>query len=54
MAARRITFTAAPGQYEVLEKIAKENDTKISFVVRYIINRYLREVGPEPQLRLDL
>jgi hypothetical protein len=48
----RITVTLASGQREVLERIAKQNETKLAFVVRYAIKQLIRN-SEGGQLRLE-
>jgi len=48
----RLTVTLAPGQREVLEKIASHNGTTYAHVVRYAIKKFVSE-NESGQLKLD-
>jgi hypothetical protein len=48
----RLTVTLAPGQREILEKIAAHNGTTYAHVVRYAIKKFVSE-NESGQLRLD-
>jgi len=48
----RLTVTLAPGQREVLEKIAAHNGTTYAHVVRYAIKKFISE-NRSGQLDLD-
>lgn len=50
--ADRVTVTLAPGQRDVLERIAKTNGTTIAFVVRYALKQFIQE-SEHGQLRLE-
>jgi hypothetical protein len=39
----RVTVTLAPGQRAVLERIAKQNETTLAFVVRYALKQFVQE-----------
>lgn len=39
----RVTVTLAPGQRAVLERIAKQNETALAFVVRYALKQFIQE-----------
>ena len=48
----RLTVTLAPGQREILEKIAAHNGTTYAHVVRYAIKKFVDE-NESGQLGLD-
>ncbi len=39
----RVTVTLAPGQRAVLERIAKQNETTLAFVVRYALKQFVQQ-----------
>lgn len=39
----RLTVSLAPGQREMLEEIAKQNDTTLAYVVRYALKKFAEE-----------
>ena len=49
----RLTVTLGQGQREALEAIADRNHTKLAFIVRYALDRFIEEQR-QKQLRLDL
>jgi hypothetical protein len=49
----RLTVTLAPGQRVVLESIAERNHATLAFVVRFALDRFVRESRGK-QLQLDL
>jgi hypothetical protein len=38
-----VTVTLAPGQRAVLERIAKQNETTLAFVVRYALKQFVQQ-----------
>jgi hypothetical protein len=48
----RVTVTLAPGQRAVLERIAKQNETTLAFVVRYALKQFIQE-SESGQLKLE-
>ena len=50
--ASRITVTLALGQREVLERIAKRNETTLAFVVRYALKQFIQK-SEAGQLKLE-
>jgi predicted DNA-binding protein len=48
----RVTVTLAPGQREVLERLAKANGTTLAFIVRYAIKHFIQE-SEGGQMRLE-
>ena len=49
----RLTITLGQGQREALQAIADRNHTKLAFIVRYALDRFIEEQR-QKQLRLDL
>jgi predicted transcriptional regulator len=49
----RLTISLGPGQREALEKIADYNHSKLAFIVRYALDRFIEERS-QKQLRLEL
>ena len=49
----RLTITLGQGQREALQAIADRNHTKLAFIVRYALDRFIDEQR-QKQLRLDL
>jgi hypothetical protein len=49
----RLTITLGQGQREDLQAIADRNRTKLAFIVRYALDRFIEEQR-QKQLRLDL
>jgi hypothetical protein len=49
----RLTITLGQGQREALQAIADRNHTKLAFLVRYALYRFIEEQH-QKQLRLDL
>lgn len=49
----RLTVTLAPGQRESLEAIATHNGTKLAFVIRYALKRFIDQPDSY-QIRLDM
>ncbi len=49
----RLTITLGQGQHEALQAIADRNHTKLAFIVRYALDRFIEE-HRQKQLRLDL
>ena len=49
----RLTVTLGKGQREALQAIADRNNTKLAFLVRYALGRFIEEYR-EKQFRLEL
>jgi len=49
----RLTITLGQGQREALQVIADRNHTKLAFIVRYALDRFIDDQR-QKQLRLDL
>lgn len=49
----RLTITLGQGQRESLQAIADRNHTKLAFLVRYALDRFIEE-HRQKQLRLDV
>ena len=49
---KRLTVTLAPGQRDILERIALHNNTTLAHVVRYALTAFISE-NRDMQLRLD-
>ena len=49
----RLTVTLGQGQREALQVIANRNHTKLAFIVRYALDRFIEE-RRQKQFRLDL
>jgi predicted DNA-binding protein len=48
----RVTVTLAPGQREILNRIAERNGTTLAFVVRYALRQFIKE-AERGQLKLE-
>ena len=48
----RITISLAPGQRQLLESIAKQNNATLSYVIRYALSKFL-EKREDKQLPLS-
>jgi len=49
----RLTITLGQGQREALQVIADRNHTKLAFIVRYALDRFIEDQR-QRQFRLDL
>ena len=45
---KRLTVSLAPGQKEVLERIAEHNNVPLAYVVRYALTEFITTHGDPP------